>query len=180
MAPGTGGIRVGGGRDWAIWRAWQAIQCGFGRDGHSETWRKLRHLKGWPVGTTAHRAERVCASCKPKVYRDRRCVDTFPGQHCNGEPWDAGGYSGAEDIGYETHSMSPHHHASTRDAMCSATVISTLSGCVTGLRPRTAEGVRRVQCSPVQCWSSETPVPCASGQGELEGVPTKGCEPVEG
>jgi hypothetical protein len=30
VAPGTGGISVGGGMGWAIWRALQTIQGGFG------------------------------------------------------------------------------------------------------------------------------------------------------
>jgi hypothetical protein len=71
-------------------------------DGHSETWQKSQHLKGRPAGTTAHRTERACASCKPKVRHVRRCVDTFPGQYCNGGAWNASGDSGAEDIYYGT------------------------------------------------------------------------------
>jgi hypothetical protein len=43
VAPGTGGISVRGGRSWAIWRAVQAVQVGFGENEGGEMGTIVRH-----------------------------------------------------------------------------------------------------------------------------------------
>jgi hypothetical protein len=133
------------GRGRAVWRAWQAIQGGSGR-WPLRNMAKLQHLQGRPAGTTANRSGRVCASCKPKVHHNRRCVDTYPGQCCVGGPWDAGGDSGVEDIRYgtDTHQRGMPCEVRWKYQLC--------QGAWQGHKQR--RGVRRVQCSPVQCCSS--------------------------
>jgi hypothetical protein len=77
---------------WAIWRAGQAVQVGFGE-------MLLRNMAKTAASavTSANRTGRVCVSCKPKVHHNRSCDDTFPGQCCDGGPWDARGDAGAEE-----------------------------------------------------------------------------------
>jgi hypothetical protein len=52
-------------------------------------------------------ARMVCMPCcqqdpERQTDHNRRCVDTFPGQCCNGGPWNAGRDSRAADIRYGT------------------------------------------------------------------------------
>jgi hypothetical protein len=79
VAPGTGGISVGGGRGWAIWRALQAVQVGF------EEMVTPKHGKNRSI-CRYHCRQSGKGLCvlQAKVHHDRRCVDTFPGQCCNG------------------------------------------------------------------------------------------------
>jgi hypothetical protein len=52
---------------------------------------------GLQVPLPTEREGFMCPSSQ-KVHHDRRSADKFPGQSCEGGPWDPGGDSGADDI----------------------------------------------------------------------------------
>jgi hypothetical protein len=56
------------GRGRAVWRGLAGHPRWGQGDAHSETWQKTATSAG--TYTPAHRAGRVCASCKPKVHHD--------------------------------------------------------------------------------------------------------------
>jgi hypothetical protein len=91
VAPVTGGISEGVGRSLAIRMTRQTIQ------GESRRWTLQNMAKvAASAGTTVGREGRVYSPCEQKGHRDRRCVDTYPGQCCVGGPWGAGEDSGTE------------------------------------------------------------------------------------